>query len=191
MSDANLRRLPEVQRGVHLLILLSVLLVAYPATAGELDLGVGLGWLALEDKSQGFGGDEARADFRLGYLFGERYELEAQLIFGIPMSVFDDDLRYGAMLNGVYYFPAIRRTVPYLLLGVGWLKMDGFDPPGSMSRSGDESAAYQAAVGVRHFPPGRRYSVRFEVSGVGEDTFEERSLHLAVSVGLVWRFGDR
>lgn len=169
----------------------ALVLASAPATAaaGNLDLGVGLGLMDIDHKTRSWGGEDARAELRLGYFINDQLELEAQVMVRTPDSIFDNHFDKALMLNGIYYFLSHQQSQPYLLLGIGRIDMSG---PGSWFSCGndDEVLGYQAAIGARFYPSSERFSIRVELSAISEDTFDERSLHVSLVGGVAWRFGD-
>jgi hypothetical protein len=170
-------------------VALAIASVSATGAAGSLDLGVGLGLMNIDDKTRAWGGEDARAELRLGYFINDQLELEAQVIVRTPEAIFDNNFNKALMLNGVYYFLSDQKSQPYLLLGIGRIEMEG---PGGWFGFGpdDEALAYQAALGARFYPSSERFSIRVELSAISEDTFDERSVHFSLVGGVAWRFGE-
>lgn len=154
------------------------------AQQGGFEIGGDAGFIDLDDE---LGGErEFRGDFRGGYFFTDRFEVEGQVIRAT--SLFDLTLT-AYMVNGVFHFRSAEETfVPYVFGGVGSANVEfsrlfapNFD---------DNGTAFQAGVGARfYFGDEHRGSWRLEASALNEDTFDEDSTHLSLVGGFSWRFG--
>lgn len=166
-------------------IALLVVLVATPATAqkGEFEIGLGAGFTSLDDK---LGGDAGLGlELRAGYFVTDRFELELRSTQASSML---DGSFSAYTLNVIYHLADREGLVPYVLVGAGIadVEVDAlFRDPLT-----DESTALRAAVGTRsRFGEAQRGSVRTELSALSEDSFNDRSTHVSLTVILGWHFG--
>ena len=166
-------------------LLTLILSPAALAQKGGVEIGGDAGILEFDDE---LGGEqEFRGDFRAGYFFTDRLELEGQYLHAT--SIFDLALT-AYMVNGVYHFrSADAGVVPYVLAGVGSADVE-VTPFFLGPVISDNGTALQAALGVRFYVGDEhRGSWRLEVSALNEDTFDEDSTHLSLVGGFSWRFG--
>lgn len=92
-----------------------------------------------------------------------------------------------AVANIVVNFEPGRRTVPYLLagMGVGQMKLEAI---GLTSR--ETATAYQAAGGCRFFfGANGRVAARIELALLANEGFDERYIHASLGAGLTFRLG--
>ncbi len=176
-------------------VLLSLVLVvavsAAPALAvmneGEGEIGFGVGSTDVDGFDRG-----DHFALRGGYAFSDHIELEGQYsstsadadIQGIN---FDASMNL-LMVNGLYNFHPREKITPFLLVGLGMADVDiDF---GGLSID-DSGLAYQVGGGTRiFFGEQQRAALRFDVSLVSEDTFDDRGTHTNVTGGFTWRFGN-
>jgi len=180
----------NVQRARTALYLSLLILALLPvqAAAQGFDIGFDLGFTDFDDdidvdsgSTWDFGITELRADLRLGYFFNDKLELEVQLITS------NEDVDLDAwMLNALYHFKTDGTKVPYVLVGVGTvdLYLDSIEGV----RIEDDGFGYQAGLGVRfYFKSAKRSYFRLEGLAMGEDTFDENSVHLSLTGGFGWK----
>ena len=166
--------------------LIVALAAASPALAqkGSFELGLGAGLTILDDK---LGGDTGLSgDFRAGYYFTDRFEVEVQHTYA--SSVVDGAFTSDT-LNAVYYFPNDEGSLPYLLVGAGIadVELDAL----FVDSETDEGTAIRAAAGIRFGRDAwQRAFFRAELSALAEDSFDENSTHLSAMVLFGWNFGS-
>jgi hypothetical protein len=176
------------------LTLILAALFAAPAAAG---IGAGNGEIGCEFGSTDFDSNVtaksgSRFDFRGGYHFTKRFELEGQsACSGATERLIGDDLNItlcAVTVNGVLNFHSRGgNIVPYILGGVGRARLK-FDGAGSNDE--DTGSASQAALGSRFFfGKTKRVAFRFDYSVLREKAFGESSIHRNLVLGFTWRLG--
>jgi hypothetical protein len=118
---------------------LLALVVALPASAGELQGAVGLVGAASEWRDDA----AAYASFRIGYRLWHRLAFDAQGWFGHG-SVDDRILSYYSL--GAAAVGAVKRTRPYLRLGF----VHQHEEPAASVRADPFGAAFGVGDGIRH-----------------------------------------
>jgi len=125
---------------------------------------------------------------RGGYFMTRVFEVGGQYITA-------DESTFGAnvdmnflMVNGVFNFHPTDTIVPFVMVGLGRADVEvsafGFGVD-------DSSLAYQFAGGTRwFFGKEKRAALRFDLSFVNEDTFDESSTHTTFAGGFSWRLGN-
>lgn len=180
-----------------LLLVFTVILSVSPAQAqphvqaGDWELGFGLGATRFDvafDLDEDEEEEELRSEIRGGYFLSDHFEIEAQVsradaLFG---ATFD-----AAMVNGVFNFGPYGAAVPYVLAGVGGARIQ--DAPYLWEEGAEEvdeeGLAVQAGIGTRIFFGSSRVAARLEASILSEELLDERTEHLSLTAGLVWRIG--
>ena len=192
-------------QGLHRSSLLAIavlslcLIAGTPPVAAQIadrqwELGFGLGSANLDSSGEDFDLD-LRADVRGGYLFSDRFELEAQVIQAD--AIFDAHL-LAWMVNAVFNFRTDQRIVPYVLVGAGAYELDESDFLGDLLGGDDEDlreedTAFQVGFGSRFFVgKKRRMAVRLELSNLWLDTdLFTSDRHASFTTGLSWALGRR
>lgn len=174
---------------IHLLPGLSA-----PASAQMTDrqweVGFAVGSGNVDSSGEGFDLD-FRADFRVGYIFSDHFELEVQVVRATA-APFDGQLST-VMLNGVFSFQPNQTIVPYVLVGGGYSELDDVSFLGTGLDVKEEAGDYQVGVGCRFFVgEGRRMAVRLELSSLWVDTdLFASNRHTSLTAGLSWALGSR
>ena len=170
-----------------ILVLLTCLCIAAPASAqrGDFEIGAGLGFAHLDDKLGGDGG--LTAELRVGYFVTDRFQLEIQN--SRASSIFDGSFD-ALTLNALYHWDRKTRIVPYVLVGLGRADVTLDKVPGAQQE--DDATALRAAIGARFWLGSKeRASLRLELGALNEDSFGDDSTHLGFSSVFSWRFGTR
>lgn len=163
------------------------------ARAGNGEIGFSFGLAEAYDGD----GTTSRFDFRGGYHFTDRYQIEGQVI-DMDIDHASSDLTLSVlMINSVFNFrpPSHPKIVPYLLVGLGEAEVELLPEhhhyghhyrPDVLS----SSAALQLAAGSRFFV-GNRVGFRVEGAILFEETFDQPNEHVSFSFGLTWRLGPK
>jgi len=165
------------------------LLLAVPtATAGigegNWEVGFGLGVTEFDSELTDDSG--SYLDVRGGYFLTDRFQLEGQASDASSDEDFVDISITTLFANAVFNFRSGQEVVPYVLVGAGstTLEVEGF------GTAEDDASAVQVAAGSRFFVGSRKkMAIRVELNAISEDTFDERSTHFNLAVGLTWRIG--
>lgn len=172
----------RTRRALYLALVLGLAFLPTTASAGDFELGFGFVDVQFDDN---IGGDsDIGFDFRAGYYLNERFELEIESMSA--SALFDADLQTWT-LNAVFNFRTGGSFVPYVLVGAGRARLD----VGSLFGPSfdDDGFAYKAGAGARFFfGRSKHASFRLEVAALGEDTFDENSIHGILLGGLGWKF---
>ena len=125
---------------------------------------------------------------RGGYFWTRMFEIEGQYI-SADESTFGADVDMDfLMVNGVFNFHPSETIVPFVMVGVGRANVD---VSGFGFSQGDSSLAYQVAGGTRwFFGKSQRAALRFDLSFVNEDTFNQSSTHTTFAGGFSWKLGN-
>ena len=131
---------------------------------------------------------------RGGYFMSRMLEIEGQYISSDDSSFGTDvDMNF-LMVNGVFNFHPSETIVPFVMAGVGRANVE-VSVPSFLGLPGfsvdDSSLAYQIGGGTRwFFGKEKRAALRFDLSLVNEDTFDESSTHTTFAGGFSWRLGN-
>ena len=190
MSHLQILRRAFLPGSLALLIFLGSGLVnptAAQMTDRRWEFGFALGSANLDSSSEDFDLD-LRVDLRGGYIFSDRFELEAQLMSA--SAVLDASLN-ALMANAIFSFRPDERVVPYVLVGIGHSEIDDITLFGTEPDVSEGSAAFQIGVGSRFFVGAkRRMAVRLELSSLSIDTdLFESDRHTSLTAGLTWASG--
>lgn len=176
------------------IFLFVALLFGYAAAAGaqyktgSWEIGFGTGAVDLDGKIED--DSDVRFEFRGGYFLTDHFEIEGQVgRSGTGLSPTVDTV----FANGVYNFRTDQAVVPYVLAGIGHVRVDDAELNlGSITIGGreDDSFAYQAGIGSRFFfGDQRRVAARLELASFVEETFDESTDHLNLTAGVSWKLG--
>ena len=175
------------------LLLFLVPVLSVPASAhmseGQWQWGFSVGSANLDSSGEDFDLD-VRIDFRGGYLFSDRFELEAQLMRAeAPL----DAQLSALMVNAVFNLQPGQAIVPYVLVGGGYSRLEDVSLLGNTPDVDEDSAAYQIGFGSRFFVGAkRRMAFRLELSSLWLDTdLFDGDRHTSLTAGLSWTVGGR
>jgi opacity protein-like surface antigen len=173
-----------------LFVVLLALLLAAPAGAG---IGRGNGEIGFDMGATWFDSNTAddtgfRFVIRGGYHFTNLFQLEGQSAASAVDQDRVDVMLSTLMVNTLFNFHPSPHVVPYFYAGIGMATVDVDTPLGDDDDSG---FAYQLGGGSRFFfGKSKRAAVRVDLSALGEDTWEESSIHWNLTVGFAWRLGQ-
>ena len=156
---------------------------------GQWEWGFSVGSANLDSSGEDFDLD-IRIDFRGGYLFSDRFELEAQLMRAdAPL----DAQLSALMVNAVFNLQPDQTIVPYILVGGGYSRLEDVNLLGTAPDVNEDSAAFQVGFGSRFFVGAkRRMAFRLELSSLWLETdLFDGDRHTSLTAGLSWAVGGR
>ncbi|MCG8457280.1 MAG: porin family protein [Holophagales bacterium] len=188
--------LSDIRRGLFRSFAVFFLLAAGPAStaSGQMtshvwELGFAVGSANVDSSAEDFDLD-VRSEFRFGYLFSDRFQLEGQLMRAD--AVFDAELVAG-LVNAVFNFRTDESIVPYVLGGLGYYNLEDYSFLGLGPDLDEDSTAAQLGFGSRFFfGSSRQMAARVELSmlWLDSDLFDS-DRHTSLTAGLSWLLGQR
>ena len=158
-------------------------------TSHAWELGFAVGSANVDSSDEEFDLD-VRSEFRFGYLFSDRFQLEGQVMHADAMF---DAILFAGLVNAVFSFRTDESIVPYVLGGLGYYNLDDSSFLGLEPDLEEDSTAAQLGFGSRFFfGPSRQMAARVELSTLWLDSdLFDSDRHTSLTAGLSWVLGQR